>query len=202
MNMAWSFCCFIHCVLKKRHQTTHNITDKWTALASCEILLRVQDDNFWILLLRQYSHPILHLFRSAHVKHHASSNLHVRSFRKFINIIQNLLVSTLSVSSLHLSVIRCLLAQLKTFLFCQAFSQTYQDPSCQGRLWVQACMRTCMWVNGNGMCQHTGSLSPSKHLLCIEAKHGKGSEERYSLGQNTACRFWRVISFIKLQNNT
>ena len=134
--MAWSFCCLTHCVLKKCHQTTH-ITDKWSALASCEILLRVQDDNFWILLLRQYSHPILHLFRSAHVKHHASSNLHVRSFWKFINIIQNLLVSTLSVSSLHLSGIRCLLVH-KVSPFClgskpssrlSCFARPFHKPS-------------------------------------------------------------------------
>ena len=35
-----------------------------------------------------------------------------------------------------------------------------------------------------------------------KSKHIKGSKEHYLLGQNTTCKFWGVIPFIKLQTET
>ena len=57
-------------------------------------------------------------------------------------------------------------------------------------------------VDGSNMCTESISEAMFYDVLLWQAKHIQGSKERYLLGEKYSMRFFRVIPFIKLQNDT
>lgn len=112
---VFTFICFLHfggVLWSVKRFSSSSFSNGNITFRLCQTKLYFLPDAFDVFLLTitlTLHSPITFQLLCTHIKHHTPSDPHTRSFWKFWNVAEIILVSARSVLSLHLSGIRCVL---------------------------------------------------------------------------------------------